>query len=131
MDFPARLKELRIAHGLTQKDLGKAIDVGRTTISEYESGKIAPKQEGLLRIANHFNVSIDYLTGVSNEPATRKENKSDLDALLTTIHYILLDDYDTPVTYEGKTLSDRQKIIIDQFIEQLRDNIEMLIEWDV
>ena len=109
MCFSKRLKELRLANGETQKDLANAIEVGRTTISEYESGKIVPKQEGLLRIANHFNVSVDYLTGVSNTPATRKQNVSDLDSLLNTIHYILLDEYDTPVTYEGEQLSSRQK----------------------
>ena len=131
MNFATRLKELRLANGLTQKDLGKAIEVGRTTISEYESGKIVPKQEGLLKIANHFNVSVDYLTGVSNEPATRKQNASDLDALLNTIHHILLDEYDTPVTYEGEQLSSRQKIIIDQLIEQLRDNIELMLQLNI
>ena len=131
MCFPKRLKELRLAHGETQKDLANAIEVGRTTISEYESGKIVPKQEGLLRLANHFNVSVDYLTGVSNTPATRKQNVSDLDSLLNTIHYILLDEYDTPVTYGDKKLSSRQKIIIDQLIEQLRDNIEMLLQLKV
>ena len=131
MCFPKRLKELRLTHGETQRDLANAIEVGRTTISEYESGKIVPKQEGLLRIANHFNVSVDYLTGVSDNPATRKQNASDLDALLNTIHHILLDEYDTPLTYEGKPLSSRQKIIIDQLIEQLRDNIEMMLELKV
>lgn len=131
MNFPTRLKQLRLANGLTQKDLANIIEVGRTTISEYESGKIVPKQEGLLRIANHFNVSVDYLTGVSNEPHTRKQNASDLDALLNTIHHILLDEYDTPVLYEDKVLSEKQKIIIDQLIEQLRDNIEMLIDFGV
>ena len=131
MNFPQRLKELRLEKGETQKELANAIEVGRTTISEYESGKIVPKQEGLLRIANHFNVSVDYLTGVSNTPATRKQNVSDLDSLLNTIHYILLDEYDTPVTYEGEQLSSRQKIIVDQLIEQLRDNIEMLLQLKV
>ena len=131
MCFSKRLKELRLANGETQKDLANAIEVGRTTISEYESGKIVPKQEGLLRLANHFNVSVDYLTGVSNTPATRKQNVSDLDSLLNTIHYILLDEYDTPVTYEGEQLSSRQKIIVDQLIEQLRDNIEMLLQLGV
>ena len=131
MCFAKRLKELRLAHGETQKELANAIEVGRTTISEYESGKIVPKQEGLLRIANHFNVSVDYLTGVSNTPATRKQNVSDLDSLLNTIHYVLLDEYDTPVTYEGEQLSSRQKIIVDQLIEQLRDNIEMLLQLGV
>ena len=131
MCFAKRLKELRLAHGETQKELANAIEVGRTIISEYESGKIVPKQEGLLRIANYFNVSVDYLTGVSNTPATRKQNVSDLDSLLNTIHYILLDEYDTPVTYEGEQLSSRQKIIVDQLIEQLRDNIEMLLQLKV
>ena len=131
MCFSKRLKELRLANGETQKELANAIEVGRTTISEYESGKIVPKQEGLLRIANHFNVSVDYLTGVSNTPAIRKQNVSDLDSLLNTIHYILLDEYDTPVTYEGEQLSSRQKIIVDQLIEQLRDNIEMLLQLKV
>ena len=129
--FNVRLKELRLAHGETQKDLANAIEVGRTTVSEYESGKIVPKQEGLLRIANHFNVSVDYLTGVSDERATRKQNTSDLDALLNTIHHILLDEYDTPVTYEGEILSSRQKIIVDQLIEQLRDNIELMLQLNV
>ena len=129
--FNARLKELRLEAGLTQKDLAKAIEVGRTTISEYESGKIVPKQEGLLKLANHFNVSVDYLTGVSNERATRKQNSSDLDSLLNTIHHILLDEYDTPVTYEGALLSSTQKLIIDQQIEYLRDNIELMLQLNV
>ena len=131
MCFPKRLKELRLNAGLTQKDLAKAIEVGRTTISEYESGKIVPKQEGLLKLANHFNVSVDYLTGVSNERATRKQNSSDLDSLLNTIHHILLDEYDTPVTYEGEVLSETQKLLIDQHIEQLRDNIELMLQLNV
>ena len=131
MCFSKRLKELRLEKGQTQKELATAIEVGRTTISEYESGKIVPKQEGLLRLANHFNVSVDYLTGVSNTPATRKQNVSDLDSLLNTIHYILLDEYDTPVTYEGDVLSSKQKIIVDQLIEQLRDNIELMLQLKV
>ena len=131
MCFPKRLKELRLNAGLTQKDLAKAIEVGRTTISEYESGKIVPKQEVLLKLANHFNVSVDYLTGVSNERATRKQNASDLDAMLNTIHHILLDEYDTPVTYEGEVLSETQKLLIDQHIEQLRDNIELMLQLNV
>lgn len=129
--FNIRLKELRIENGETQKELANAIEVGRTTISEYESGKIVPKQEGLLKIANHFNVSVDYLTGVSNERATRNDNTSNLDALLNTIHHILLDEYDTPVTYEGEQLSSRQKIIVDQLIEQLRDNIELMLQLNI
>ena len=129
--FNVRLKELRLEKGETQKELAKCLEIGRTTVSEYESGKIVPKQEGLLRIANHFNVSVDYLTGVSNERATRKQNASDLDALLNTIHHILLDEYATPVTYDGKLLSEKQKIIIAGLIDQLSDTIELMLQLDV
>ena len=66
MKFNERLKLLRTDLGLTQKDLGERIGVGRTTISEYESGKIVPKQDGLIELAKVFNVSVDYLTGITD-----------------------------------------------------------------
>lgn len=126
--FNIRLKELRLANGLTQKELAKAIEVGRTTISEYESGKIVPKQEGLLKLANYFNVSVDYLTGVSDEPATRQSNEHELDKLLNTLDYILMNEYDSPVRYEGVILNTYEKLMISQFLEQVRDNVELMID---
>ena len=123
-----RLKELRLANGLTQKELAKSIEVGRTTISEYESGKIVPKHEGLLKLANYFNVSVDYLTGVSDEPATRQSNEHELDKLLNTLDYILMNEYDSPVRYEGVILNTYEKLMISQFLEQVRDNIELMID---
>ena len=123
-----RLKELRLANGLTQKELAKSIEVGRTTISEYESGKIVPKHEGLLKLANYFNVSVDYLTGVSDTPATRQSNEHELDKLLNTLDYILMNEYDSPVRYEGVILNTYEKLMISQFLEQVRDNVELMID---
>ena len=126
--FNMRLKELRLANGLTQKELAKSIEVGRTTISEYESGKIVPKHEGLLKLANYFNVSVDYLTGVSDEPATRHSNEHELDKLLNTLDYILMNEYDSPVMYEGVILNTYEKLMISQFLEQVRDNVELMLD---
>ena len=123
-----RLKELRLANGLTQKELAKSIEVGRTTISEYESGKIVPKHEGLLKLANYFNVSVDYLTGVSDEPATRQHNEHELDKLLNTLDYILMNEYDSPVRYEGVILNTYEKLMVSQFLEQVRDNVELMLD---
>lgn len=81
MKFNERLKMLRYEIGITQKELGEKIGVGRTTISEYESGKIVPKQDGLIKIAEYFNVSVDYLTGItdtSHEKTQGKLPKTDL-----------------------------------------------------
>ena len=126
--FNMRLKELRLANGLTQKELAKSIEVGRTTISEYESGKIVPKHEGLLKLANYFNVSVDYLTGVSDEPATRQSNEHDFGKLLNTLDYILMNEYDSPVRYEGVILNTYEKLMISQFLEQVRDNVELMLD---
>ena len=128
MKFNERLKQLRLANGLTQKELAKSIEVGRTTISEYESGKIVPKQEGLLKLANYFNVSVDYLTGVSDEPATRQSNEHDFGKLLNTLDYILMNEYNSPVRYEGVILNTYEKLMISQFLEQVRDNVELMID---
>ena len=129
MKFNERLKQLRQQEGLTQRELAKSIEVGRTTISEYESGKIVPKQEGLLKLANYFNVSVDYLTGVSDNPATRQSNEHELDKLLNTLDYILMNEYDSPVRYEGVILNTYEKLMVSQFLEQVRDNVELMIDW--
>lgn len=63
MDFGKRLRTLRKEKELTQKELGQMIGVGRTTISEYESGKIVPRQDGLVKLAEILDVTVDYLTG--------------------------------------------------------------------
>ena len=130
MNFNTRLKNLRLSKGLSQKELADKLNVGRTTVCEYERGKIVPKQEGLLELASFFNVSIDYLTGVSNDPTPQKQNTSDISNWLNIIQHILLDKENTQVIYEGKELSTKQKLYVDQLIQQLRNNIDMFIQLD-
>lgn len=67
MDFPARLKRLRLKHKLTQEQLGKKINVTKVSISGYENGTRSPDIETLQKIADVFDVSIDYLLGRSND----------------------------------------------------------------
>lgn len=125
--FNIRLKELRLANGETQKELAKSIEVGRTTISEYESGKIVPKQERLLKLADHFNVSVDYLTGVSDEPTSNKTNDYNLSKMLNTIQYILLGN-DAPVKFKNVTLSSEEKIIVCNYIDQVKENVDIILK---
>jgi MerR family transcriptional regulator, light-induced transcriptional regulator len=62
-DFAGRLRELRVGAGLRQKDLADALGVAQTTIANYEQGVRFPDETNLRRIADHFNVSLDYLLG--------------------------------------------------------------------
>ena len=128
MTFSKRIKELRVSKGLTQSDLAKAIGVGRTTVCEYESGNIVPKQEGLLKIANYFSVSVDYLAGISDTPVTQVQNSLELDSFLKIIRLKLSDESDKPVKFDGKRLSSKQKAVVEQLVEQLSDNIEMILK---
>ena len=59
--FGKRLKELRLERGLSQRALGEVFGVCNQTISFWENGSREPNLDDLLRIANYFDVSTDYL----------------------------------------------------------------------
>jgi transcriptional regulator with XRE-family HTH domain len=61
--FGDRLRELREDKNMTQDDLASILNVSRQTISGYEKGVNEPNIENLVRMAEIFNVSLDYLLG--------------------------------------------------------------------
>ncbi|HHY04497.1 MAG TPA: helix-turn-helix transcriptional regulator [Thermoanaerobacterales bacterium] len=61
-----RIKQLRQEHGLTQEQFGKIVGVTKHAVSLYEASKNAPSDDIKKKIASHFNVSIDWLLGMSN-----------------------------------------------------------------
>lgn len=61
--FSVRLKELRLQHGLTQKELVELLGVKRNTYSDWENGKCKPNYEKLEKLADLFEVSLDWLFG--------------------------------------------------------------------
>lgn len=69
--FGERLKELRKAKGLLGKDLAELINVEPATISNWEKGKRFPKESMLIKIADFFNCSLDYLLGRTDNKSSR------------------------------------------------------------
>ncbi|MCJ8173993.1 helix-turn-helix transcriptional regulator [Clostridium botulinum] len=65
--FGERLKELREEKELTQEELGKLLSVSRQTVSGYEAEIIEPNINNLVRLADIFSVSLDYLLGRTKE----------------------------------------------------------------
>ena len=59
--FSEKLKELRKQHYLTQADLAKELNLGTSTIGMYENNIRKPSYEVLKKIANYFNVTVDFL----------------------------------------------------------------------
>ena len=61
--FGKRLKELRYEKNLSQIELAKNLNIGKTSISEWEIGKKEPVLSNARKIADFFDVSLDYLAG--------------------------------------------------------------------
>ncbi|WP_083509150.1 helix-turn-helix domain-containing protein [Planococcus rifietoensis] len=58
-----RMKSLRSKKKLTQSELAKILGVARTTYAMYEQGQREPDYETLQKIADYFEVTVDYLLG--------------------------------------------------------------------
>lgn len=61
-----RLKELRIEKGLLQSDIAKIINKSERTVGFYETGERDMNTETLAKLADFFDVTIDYLLGKSD-----------------------------------------------------------------
>ena len=65
--FPIRLKELREQKKLLSKEFAKIMNVEPATISNWENGNRFPKDDVLIKIADYFDCSIDYLLGRTDD----------------------------------------------------------------
>ena len=61
--FGERLKQLRQEHNLTQDALAEKLKIVKSTINKYEKNTREPEFEILIRLADFFNTTTDYLLG--------------------------------------------------------------------
>lgn len=61
----ARIRELRVAHDMTQADLARAVFVARQTVHNWEAGKTLPDARSLTYLAETFGITVDDLLGSS------------------------------------------------------------------
>lgn len=83
--FSTRLKALRCEKGLTLQQVADYLSVNKATISFYEKGKRTPCFDRLLKLANLFNVSIDYLLGHDHLMKEEKEEYSSKDLVVKSV----------------------------------------------
>ena len=67
-----KLKEIRKAKGISQLKLALDLNMSQNTISRYETGEREPGINELIKIADYFNISVDYLLGRTNNPNMQK-----------------------------------------------------------
>lgn len=74
LNLGAMLRRLRVDHDLTQEQLAQMFDMSLSSYSLYESNKREPSLSFLVKLANYYNVSLDYMTGrVDAEKDFRRE----------------------------------------------------------
>lgn len=66
MNFNIRLKQLRQKHKLTQSELADILGLKPTAVSNYESRRNEPSFDKLISLSKYFDVSCDYLLGISD-----------------------------------------------------------------
>ena len=70
-----RFKQVRLDNNVTQVELAKLLNTCQSNISSYESGNTLILTVFIYNFARHFNVSLDYLTGRSDNPEIIKKKK--------------------------------------------------------
>lgn len=72
-----RIKELRLSQGKTLKQVADSIGITDGQLSLYENGKRAPRNKHIwIELANFFNVPVDYLMGINEQPKESVKNES-------------------------------------------------------
>ncbi|MCI5615976.1 MAG: helix-turn-helix domain-containing protein [Clostridia bacterium] len=67
-----RIRDLREDHDLTQAQMGKLLSCSQRVYSNYERGDIDIPTAILLKLADHYDVSVDYLLGRTDNPETNR-----------------------------------------------------------
>jgi transcriptional regulator with XRE-family HTH domain len=73
-----RLKDLREDNDLTQEYVGKLLNVVPRTYSGYETGTRSISIEALIKLAKFYNVSLDYIVELTDDPTPYKRDKKDV-----------------------------------------------------
>ena len=67
MKYNEKIRELREDNFFTQQEIANLLNVGQRTYCDYESGKTRIPVDSLITLARFYNVSMDYISGVSKK----------------------------------------------------------------
>ncbi len=112
-----RLKEIRLKKGYTQKNVADYLQVSVNVYSRYELEKRQPSIDSLMKMADFFDVSIDYMLGVSDYP-------------FRTVHRDGLSDYETELLIAAQESDRRAKNDALTILRSHRTEKETETEYD-
>ena len=75
--FCFRIKKIRRVSKESQVDLAEALKLSQSQVSAMETGRQTTTMENLYKICKHYNVSADYLIGLTDEPRPLDGNQKE------------------------------------------------------
>ena len=130
--FSMRLKQLRTGRKETQDCIAEYLGITRATYSGYERGLIVPPYDKAKKLADRFEVNIDYLMGKSSDPrigATSCDKDIDIHKCLILLSDMLCDDEST-LMYNGKMLSKKHKENILPIVTNTKTMIDLVTQYE-
>ncbi len=67
-----RIKELRIKNNVMSKTMAELLSITPRNYQRYETGEVDPPTSKTIFLANYFDVSLDYLVGLTDNPNSHK-----------------------------------------------------------
>ena len=104
------LKQLRMNHGISQKQLAHEVGVCQQSINKYENHNIEPDITTLIRIADFFHTSVDYLVGHYDSPPESEK-----------LHFYEMTQSEIVLLSRYRRLNSKQKRSIELVIENYLD----------
>jgi transcriptional regulator with XRE-family HTH domain len=124
METSEVIRSLRIKNNLSSKELSKILNISESSVSLYESGKRKPSLGLIIKIADYFSVSTDYLLGISHKENDNNIGEKDFSMLLENIVYFLeKSDY---ILYDGKIVSKTLTLILRNYLTGILENMKLL-----
>ena len=110
MNLYNRIKDLRTDIDKTQENFAKELNMHKTTYVRYENGDREPPFEFIIKLANFYNVSIDYIAGRTNDKKglTKSQLSEDVSHLVKSYEF----------------LSEKRKGKLELFMQQLVEEQE-------
>lgn len=121
-DIYERYKYIRDSHNAKDSDVAKNTGITKSTFSEWKKGSYTPKQDKLQKIADYFEVTVDYLMTGKEEPKEKspeltardeRDIAKDLDRIMGEIRK----GDDGPLYYNGVEIDDASINLLQNAIE--------------
>ncbi|MFA6624253.1 MAG: helix-turn-helix transcriptional regulator [Bacilli bacterium] len=120
MKLKENLRFLRRKAGLTQAELAAKLKIKQYNISDYEIGRIEPNINTLIKLANVFHVSIDFLVGKRSKDSDGSDTESNVNDYITQMqidkHLISINDAIKNLDEDHKKqIADAVNFLVDTF----------------